>query len=806
MAVLAVDHKDRDLEHALQSAIGGEVRFDSMFRSMYSTDASIYRIKPLGVVLPRDADDVSAVIELASKADVSVLPRGGGTSLSGQTVNSGIVMDFSKYMNNVPDVNSEERWVRTQPGITIDGLNRMIEHTGLFFTPDPSTSAQATIGGAIGNNSCGAHSILYGKTVDHVLAVDVVLSNGEKTSFEGMSGADFESRMGMPNMAGSILREVVDIVKRSAPEIDRRFPKIMRRVGGYNMDIVGNAPTVNLAKLITGSEGTLATTTSAKLNLEPIPKARAVAVLHFRALAEAMDAVLPILEHKPAAVEHIGDMIIGQARRSLGVGRMLDFLQGEPSDILVVEMLGDTQKEAIDRLRSMEKGAKGFTGYAVTTLVSPGDRQKVWNMRKAGLGLMMNIPGDAKPFPFVEDTAVSPEHLSEYVVRFDEIVRSHGAVAGYYGHASVGCLHIRPVVNLKTSDGIERMYRIAEDISSLVLEFNGSLTGEHGDGIVRGFWSEKMFGKDMVRYFREVKHAFDPKGLMNPGKIFDTPNLKENLRYGSDYKTIPFKTSLDFSQEGGFAAAIEKCNGVGACRKSQTGAMCPSYMATREEKHTTRGRANALRAAISGTLPQDSLYSEQMFDVLDLCLECKSCKSECPSNVDMAKIKYEFLAGYYRSGHSIPLRSRFVANIHKLLSLAAGPQAGAANFLIRSAPSRWAAETFFGLHRKRKLTKVKARTFEKWFRSRTLRSTGERGPVVYFHDTFTNFNHPEASISAVMLLEAAGYSVSIVNRECCGRPMISKGFIEQARSRAERNVDLLYPFVELGAKIVGCEG
>ena len=799
------------LAEELKRAVAGEVRFDRYARQMYSTDASIYKMTPLGVVLPRDADDVSAVIETCSNAGVSVLPRGGGTGLSGQTVNRGVVVDFSKYMHDVIEINGEEGWVHTQPGITIDELNRQVSHTGKYFTPDPSTSSRANIGGAMGNNSCGSHSIIYGKTVDQVRQMSVVLADGSSATFEALSASQLESKMGLSSLEGEIYRGVPVIADRAAVEVDRRFPKILRRVGGYNIDRVYSAqppsdgPIIDLTQVMVGSEGTLAAVTDARLKLWEIPKAKGLAVLHFHTLRESMEATVATLEHDVSAVEHIGEIIINQARQSLGFSRNIGFLQGEPTDILVVEMTGENTAEVRSKLESFQDAIQRSTAtYAITLLLEHAEQRQVWVMREAGLGLMMNVEGDTKPLPFVEDTAVSPERLPEYVERFDEIVKRHDTEAGYYGHASVGCLHIRPLVNLKKSTGIDVMYAIADEISDLVLEFGGSLSGEHGDGIVRGAWAEKMFGAELVGHFREVKELFDPNGIMNPGKVFDTPDMRENLRYGVEYSTAPIPTKLDWRADGGFAGAIERCNGVGACRKVNTGAMCPSYMATREEEHSTRGRANALRAALSGALPLDEIRSERMFEVLDLCLECKSCKSECPSNVDMAKIKYEFLDLYYQT-HSVPLRSRVVANIHRLNSLAPGPLAPLANLVNRSAPARWASEKLLGIDRRRMLPKIVSQTFEQWFRNRMPNTTGSRGDIVLFHDTFMNFNHPESGKAAVRLLEALGYRVNLAERVCCGRPMVSSGLLDRAVENARRNVEALKPHVDAGAKVVGCE-
>ena len=798
------DSATGDLEADLRAAVGGEVRFDSVTRQMYSTDASIYQMDPVGVVIPRDTDDVSAVLEIAGKNGVSVLPRGGGTALSGQTVNHAVVIDFSKYMFEVREINTEERWVRTQPGITIDDLNRQLRSSGLFFTPDPSTSSRANIGGAMGNNSCGAHSILYGKTVDHVKEMDVVLSDGSRARFEQLTPGAHATKLRLETLEGKIYSGIDRIGGEGEERAGRRGHRVMRRYVGYNRGQSTSPEARKLGRCAVGAEGKLVAITAAKLNIEPIPRARGLAVLHVMDIGSAMEVTVAILEQGPAAVEHMGEMIITQARQSLGFSRNLAFLEGDPTDILVIEMTGGSVAEVEAKLDRLDERMKtGGRPYATTRLLTAAGQGQVWAMRQAGLGLMMNIPGEAKPLPFVEDTAVAPEKLPEYVKRFDEIVRSNGTRAGYYGHASVGCLHVRPVIDLKTSGGIEMMSRIADEISDLVLEFGGALSGEHGDGIVRGAWAEKMFGPDLVQHFRDVKQAFDPNGVMNPNKIFDTPALTANLRYGEKYTTFSPPVRLDWTGEGGFASAVEKCNGVGACRTVNAGAMCPSYQATREEMHSTRGRANALRGVLSGALPKESLNSSEMLEVFSLCVECKACKSECPSNVDMAKIKAEFLYGYNRE-HGTPMASRLVGNIHRLSALAV-PVAPVANFISGSLPFRFVNEKILGFDRRRKLPGIVSRTFESRFRKRTPNTTGSRGKIVLFHDTFMNFNHPESGIGATRILEALGYEVELADRKCCGRPMISKGMLDQAASNARHNVDVLHEHVQAGAKIVGCE-
>lgn len=802
-----INSSTKDLEADLRAVVGGDVRFDAVTRQIYSNDSSIYQVEPIGVVIPRDAADVQAVIETCHKNGVAVLPRGGGTGLAGQTVNHAVVIDFSKYMHNVLEINAEEQWVKTQTGITIEDLNNHLKSSGLFFTPDPSTANRANIGGAIGNNSCGTHSLIYGLTVDHVLEMDLTLSDGSLAAVGLVEGGALKSRLALPGLEGDIYRGVSDISVRASALVAAKFPKIQRRVGGYNIDRTANPTSLNLAEIMVGSEGTLAAVTAAKLNLVRIPKYKVFGVVHFNSLIESMEATVAILEENPAAVEHTGEIIIQQARKSLGFSRALDFLQGDPTDVLFVEFSGDDEAEVRSQLdKLVEKLKRLKLGNVVTKLYTAAEQVQVGEFRKANQGLLMSVEGDAKPLPFVEDTAVSPEKLPEYVRRFDEIVESHGTRAGYYGHASVGCLHIRPFVDPKTAQGIEKLEAISRDIADLVVEFEGSFSGEHGDGIVRGHWAEKLFGKELVQAFRDVKSAFDPKGIMNPGRIIDTPDIKDNLRYGPTYKTIDVPTRLDFTTEQGLAGAVEMCVGIGSCRKMHAGTMCPSYMATREEEHSTRGRSTALRGVLSGTLPKESLISERMLEVLDLCVECKSCKAECPANVDMAKIKYEYLYQYYKNKR-IPLASKLVADIHRINALSA-PIAPLANAVTRSLPARWLVEKIAGFDKSRPMPKVARQTFQKWFENRSTvgKRPATRGQIVLFHDTFMNFNHPTIGISATRVLEALGYEVVVLNeRKCCGRPMISKGLLDEAGYNARHNVDLLHPYVQRGVKIVGCE-
>ena len=791
------------LEHELRQLVEGEVRFDPFSKVLYSTDASIYRMEPVGVVIPRHKDDVLAAVDVARRNNVPILPRGGGTSLAGQTVNHAIVLDFSKYMDSLLEVNPAEKWARVQPGIVLDTLNAQLAPHALKYAPDPSTANRASVGGGIGNNSCGSHSVIYGKTSDHVLALNVILADASETRLTNLAPHELETKLTADTLESKIYRAIPEIARDHHDEITARYPDIMRRVSGYNLDQFLNGAPVNLSQMMVGSEGTLGVITEAKINLVPTPNSTALAIAHFKTLGEACDAIPAILEHGPAAVELVGEMLLERTRESPPFSRRMTFVNGQPGAILVIEFTGDTQKEAATKAQNLKENlARRRLGYDCITIQDAASQANVWAVRKAGLGLLMSVRGDAKPIPFVEDTAVSPEHLGQFVRRFDEIVGNHGTTAGYYGHASVGCLHIRPLVSLKTQQGLDAMTSIAGEIADLVKEFGGSLSGEHGDGIVRGVWTEKMFGPNIYDAFRRVKKAFDPQNIMNPGKIIDTPPMTENLRYGPAYNALSFPTQLDFSNQDGFEGAIDMCNGMGACRKPD-GTMCPSFMATRDEEHSTRGRANLLRAAISGQLPPQTLTSKRLYDALDLCLECKGCKGECPSNVDMAKLKYEFLHNY-NNANGAPLRAKLFAHVNRL-NRAASRFAPLTNLASHTPGLRWLLHQFLGIHKNRPLPAFARQTFPAWFENRTPTANAPRGPVVLFNDTFMNYNVPSVGVAAVEILERAGFQVILANAQCCARPMISKGLLDEAKANSRSNVDLLAPYAADGVPIVGCE-
>jgi len=777
------------LERELKDHIEGEVRFDKISRALYSNDASVYQIEPLGVVIPRHRGALIRVAEICRRFRCPMTMRGGGTSQAGQAVGAGIVVDTSKYLHRLLEVNPEQRWVRVEPGIVLDELNAQLAALGLRFAPDISTASRATIGGMMANNSAGARSVLYGKTIDHVLEQVVMLSDGTVAHFREMPRGEIPAG---DSLEAVCYRTVLRLASEHAGEIERRYPKVLRRVGGYNLDeFTDAAKPVNLAKMMVGSEGTLGIVLEAKLRLVPLPKAKAVMVIEFADLLESLAAAPVILRHGPSAVEVMDKTILDNTRQNAALDRIRkSFIEGDPGATLCVEFYADRKEDLPPRLRALEENLRASNlGYRYRVETDPAAQARIWSLREAALGLSMAMKEDAKSIPFVEDTAVAPERLREYIARFLDILRAHETTAGIYAHASVGCLHVRPAINMKTESGIRKFEAIANEVAELVLEFGGALSGEHGDGLVRSPFLQRMFGDTIYEAFREIKRTFDPEGIFNPGKIVDAPPVTSNLRFGAHYTARNPNTFFDFSEYGGLAGALEMCSGVGACRKKLAGTMCPSYMATREESDSTRGRANVLRLAISGRLDEAGLGDDGVFGVLDLCLECRACKTECPVGVDMARFKSEFLADYY-ARHGTPLQARALGNIDRL-----------SKWGSRFAPLSNLAPAPY-IDRRRKLPAWKRETFARWAARR--KPSGDAA-VTVFNDTFTNHYEPEIGAAAVEILERGGCRVNIVRPGCCGRPLISQGLLGQARAGAAKVIEALFPIAKRGEKILFCE-
>jgi FAD/FMN-containing dehydrogenase/Fe-S oxidoreductase len=797
------------LAQHLRRHIQGEVRFDPTSRHLYSTDGSIYRIEPLGVVVPRTPEDVVTVVQVAGEMGIPITARGGGTSLSGQSIGPGVVLDCSKYLNEVLDLDPAARVARVRPGIVLDQLNRALAPHGLQFGPEVATASRANLGGMIGNNSAGARSIVYGKTIDHVRRLAVVLSDGSRADFGPLTADQWDRKAAQRGLEGDIYRGVRQTVRDNAEEIGRRFPRILRRVSGYNLDYLLPSPPVatgglaGLHQLVIGGEGTLAVVTEAELNLIPRPKARGLLVAHFASLAASMDALAPCLEFRPSAVELLDKLLIELSRANLSLRDAMAPVVGEPETLLMIEFSGDDPAEVGDRVEKLRQRLRGIDGVqALVPALDAAVRDPLWAARSAAAGLLYGVPGDRKPIAFVEDPAVEPARLPEFVARFRDLLRSHGTDGAFYGHASVGCLHLRPMLNLKDPTEVALMRRIAEKVTDLVLEFGGALSGEHGDGLVRSEWNRKMFGPVVYGAFCRVKHLFDPKSLLNPGKVVAADPMTENLRYGPGYRPVEPETVFDYERQGGFVRAIELCNGNGACRKLAGGTMCPSFRATRDEKDSTRARANALRLALSGPQPLKEVRSRWVYEVLDLCLMCKACKSECPANVDMARLKAEFLERYYE-GRMRPFGQRLMANIHLLNRLGA-PAAPLVNWLQTRRPLRWLLEKTAGIDRRRSLPPLYADHLRHWFHRRPQAAPGGQS-VLLLDDCFTTFNEPEVGRAAVRVLEAAGCTVELAGLTCCGRSMISKGFLRQARDLIAAQLPGLARRVADGTPLLGLE-
>ena len=826
----------RHISQELRRRIQGEVRFDDASRALYATDASPYEIRPYGVVLPKSAEDIRVALEVARHHGLAVLPRGGGTSLAGQTVGEAIVIDVSKYMTEVLEFNPEEAWVRVQPGVVRDNLNRFLAPHKLQFTPDISTTAQANIGGMVANNSAGTRSIKYGKSVDQVLSMRVMFADGSIAELKALDDSALQAKLGQPGIEGDAYRTVHQVITEHREEIEARFPKVMRRVGGYNLDEFTQGQPFNLAKLVSGSEGTLAFILDVTIKLYPVPSHRCMALLHFDTLVKSLEAVQYINRHQPSAVEILDDHLFSLGKQNPQLAPLLSWLEAEPAAVLMVEFDGESEAEMLQGLHSLQADEDiSRLSYHNYVAFNPVQQEEVLEFRRGGLGIYATVKGKDKPVPFIEDAAIPVENLPYYIPEVLEVCRKYGAKAVLYAHASVGVIHIRPHLDLKADSGIALFQQISEETFALVKKYGGSWSGEHGDGLIRSYQNKNLFGELLYEDFRRIKAAFDPYNMFNPGKIVDAPPMTENLRYGTDYlPETPTQTYFDFSADEGFLGAVEACTGVGKCRKTDSGTMCPSYMATRDEDHSTRGRANILREAMTGRL-SGGLTSRDVYDALDLCLECKACKAECPSQVDMAKIKYEFLQHYY-DAHGTPLAVRAIGNVARLAPLGR-LFAPIANFLLPRKPVRWLMEKVLEVDRRRVMPLYAQQSFAQWFKqhqnsraentasantassntassntvpantvpANTVPAPADKPKVALFAYTWTMYNDPNIGASATHVLEALGYEVELVSYGCCARPQISKGLLKEAKVAAARNVERLYSYVERGVPVVGLE-
>src|SRR5438876_1443472 len=809
------------LEARLRSNITGDVLVERFDRGRYATDASFYQIMPAGVVVARSTDEALRALAVCRAEGVIVTPRGGGTSQCGQTVNDGIVIDLSKHLNRILSLDIENRICVVEPGIVLDDLNRQLKKHELWFPVDVSTASRATIGGMAGNNSCGGRSLRYGTMRDNTVSIDAALADGTLLHFGEVPRDLAQANSGDGGL--ELFRDMLDLGAREAAEIAERFPKVQRRVGGYNLDalVPRNAPN-NLAHLLVGSEGTLAFTTQVELKLWPVIRNKVLGVCHFGSFYEALDAAQHLVKLRPIAVELVDRTMLSLGREIAMFQRIIaTAVRGDPDAVLVIEFAEEDQAENVARLKRLGElmADLGF-GWdqpkrkwgGVVEISEPGLQTAIAEFRAAGLNVMMSMKQEGKPVSFVEDCAVPLPHLADYTERLNLIFAKHGTSGTMYAHASEGCLHLRPVLNLKLEKEVKAMRAIAEEAFAMVREYKGSHSGEHGDGIVRSEFHETMFGPRLVHAFEEVKDRFDPKGLFNPGKIVRAPKFddRDYFRYGPGYHAEPITSALDWSAYpgagGGFQGAVEMCNNNGACRKLEGGVMCPSYRATRNEKDVTRGRANTLRLAISGQLGPDALASDEMMDTLKLCVSCKACRHECPTGVDMAKMKIEVLAAR-AAKHGLSLRDRLVGFLPHYAGLASR-LAPLANLRSRSALSRKLLETFAGISAERALPEWRRDVFQP---DRESFGPADGREVVLFADTFNRAYERENLDAALRVLVEGGYRVHLPKPVdhgrplCCGRTFLSAGLVHHARAELDRLVATYAPFAARGVPIVGLE-
>ncbi|MCE6990846.1 FAD-binding and (Fe-S)-binding domain-containing protein [Dyadobacter sp. CY323] len=816
--------------HSLAKNLEGDLFYDNTMRTLYATDASAYREMPLAVAIPKSEKDLKTLISYATEKHISLIPRTAGTSLAGQVVGNGIVVDVSKNFTRILEINAEEKWVRVQPGVVRDELNMALKPYGLYFGPETSTANRAMIGGMVGNNSCGSNSIVYGSTREHTLEVKAILADGSDAEFKSLDESNFQdllSRAAKLNGSATLLDRIYlktnEILHspENQKEIRRNFPKpsVERRNTGYALDMLLNSAPFNaeneggkpfnMCSLIAGSEGTLCFLTEIKLNLVPLPpKTQGLVCVHCDTIDEALRATVLTLKYGPQAVELIDEYVLECATTNAEQKKNAFFVKNKPDGtfpaILVVDLSRETKEEVESLAATLENELKEAGIGFHYPLLFGDDTKKIWTLRKAGLGLLANIPGDEKAVAVIEDTAIDVYDQPEYIRDFNEILKKHGMSAVHYAHAGSGELHLRPIINLKTVEGHRQFRMIAEEIADLVKKYDGSLSGEHGDGRLRGEFIPKMVGEHNYRLFKEIKKTWDPHNIFNPGKIVDTAPMDTFLRYEADQKTPEFKTYFRFHDQDILQHA-EQCNGSGDCRKTQMsgGTMCPSFMATRNEKDTTRARANILREMLTRSTKENRFDNHEIKEVYDLCLACKGCKGECPSNVDVAKLKMEFLQQYH-DVHGVPLRSWLVGNFSRMTGIASYVP-WAYNLIFKNAPLRRLANSVVGFHPDRTMPLLHTTTLKKWYDQRKKGALKSERKVYLFCDEFTNYNDVEIGKKSVLTLEKLGYEVIIPDHAPSGRPQLSKGLLKDAKKIAEENIRLLKDIVSHHSPLVGIE-
>ena len=811
---------DETIAQEFAATLQGDFFYSTTMRTLYATDASVYKEYPLAVAYPKSRKDIQLLIEFARRQKTSLIPRTAGTSLGGQVVGNGIVVDMSKYFNRILKVNPAEQYVIVEPGVVRDELNRQMKQYGLFFGPETSTANRAMIGGMVGNNSCGTNSIVYGSTRDHVLSITAFLSDGSEVVFENIDVNQFQEKTKQRSLEGHIYNFLQE--ELSQPEIQQEIksqfphPDIHRRNTGYAVDellkqqpFAPDGKPFNMCELICGSEGTLAFITEIKLNLVPLPpKEKVVMAVHFKTLEESLRATVIAMRHAPTACELMDKIILDCTKQNIEQNKNRFFVKGDPEAILCVEFHAETKEELAAKVNALQQDfEKDMLGYHFPCLYG-GDINKVWNLRKAGLGLLANIPGDAKAVAVIEDTAVTVQDLPAYIGDFTDMMNRHQQRSVYYAHAGAGELHLRPILDLKKKEDRVLFRTIATETAELVKKYNGSLSGEHGDGRVRGEFIPMMVGEKNYQLLRRLKYTFDPDGIFNPGKIVDTPPMDTSLRYEENQETRQFDTVFNFDKDEGILRAAEKCNGSGDCRKlpGSGGTMCPSYMATGNEKDTTRARANILRDFLTNSAEVNKFNHQEIYEVMDLCLSCKGCTSECPSNVDIPTLKAEFLHQYYKS-NGVPLRTKAIANIGQLSKLAMLFPA-LSNFGLSNKFTASVMKKILRIAPQRSMPLYYKQTLLDWYRKnpKAYEVNGDRkGKVYFFFDEFTNFNDVEIGIKAIRLLARLGYEVAAINHVDSGRAHLSKGLLEPAQQLAKENVRIFKTWVNKDVPLVGLE-
>lgn len=804
----------------LKRDLEGDLFTDETTRKLYATDASAYREIPVAVAIPKTEDDLVKLIRFARENKTSIIPRTAGTSLAGQVVGAGIVVDVSKHFNRILEVNAEEKWARVQPGIVRDDLNQHLKAYGYYFAPETSTANRAMIGGMIGNNSCGSNSVVYGSTREHLLEVDTILADGSKVWFGPLTEQEFSARVNSNDstLEQSLYKHIHNMLSDAGNirEIEKEFPKhaVHRRNTGYAIDMLARmqpfnreGQPFNFSSLIAGSEGTLAFVTSAKIRLTPLePPHKKLVCIHCHSIDESLRANLVALQHRPSAVELMDHYVFEATKRNLGQVENRFFIEGDPQAILVAELTRDSvarvDADAAALIEDLKQQGLGYS-YPV---VGGDDIKKVWNLRKAGLGLLSNVPGDEKPVPVIEDTAVDVQDLPAYIADVGEVLKKHGLYSVHYAHAGSGELHLRPIIDLKKTEGVKLFRTIAEEIATLVKKYNGSLSGEHGDGRLRGEFIPQMIGEHNYKLIKGLKRVWDPGNIFNPGKIVDTPPMDTFLRFDKGQVTKEFDTMLDFSENLGILRAAEQCNGSGDCRKTEIsgGTMCPSYMATRHEKDTTRARANILREMITRSDKVNPFAHEEIAEVMDLCLSCKGCKSECPSNVDMGKLKQEWQYQYYKE-KGVPFRSRMIGNFALGMKLAAAMPWGY-HLVFGNKTLGNFAKSVIGFAKDRSMPHLSPISWKKWFTTQFNPVTKHPRKTVYlFIDELLNYNEAEIGITTVKLLDRLGYGIKVLNHYDSGRSFLSKGLLKEAQALARKNVALYKDYITHETPLVGVE-